>query len=193
MDNGLRLRLRLGLGLEASLNLAPFGTGGLGTGIPSALLVIRSRRRSRQPVSAVASRVLIFVDNDCDNDGAASRPSRLSFGAASRSPPFRRQRLGLRWQAVFRATPLFPASPRILFAEYYLPVPCRPSVPDPSFSAFRFQFFFLPAPVLYALICTNFVIAQADGMCFTLTGRWRWRWILIREWCLFRIRTRSGY
>jgi hypothetical protein len=59
--------------------------------------------------------------------------------------------------------------------------------------AFRFQFFFLPSPVLYALICTNFVIAQADGMCFTLTGRWRWRWILIREWCLFRIRTRSGY
>jgi hypothetical protein len=27
VDNGLRLGLRLGLGLEASLNLAPFGTG----------------------------------------------------------------------------------------------------------------------------------------------------------------------
>jgi hypothetical protein len=51
------------------------------------LLVIRSRRRSRQPVSAVASRVLIFVDNDCANDGAASRPSRLSFGAAGRRCP----------------------------------------------------------------------------------------------------------
>jgi hypothetical protein len=34
------------------------GTNGLATGLPSALLVIRSR----QPVSAVASRVLIFVE-----------------------------------------------------------------------------------------------------------------------------------
>jgi hypothetical protein len=41
------------------------GTNGLATGLPSALLVIRSR----QPVSAVASRVLIFVDDDCGNDG----------------------------------------------------------------------------------------------------------------------------
>jgi hypothetical protein len=30
--------------------------------------------------------------------------------------------------------------------------------------------------------CTN-VLAPADGMCFTLTGRWRWCWVLIREWC----------
>ena len=109
----------------------------LGTGLPSALLVIRSRRRSRQPVSAVASRVLLFVDND----GAASRPSRLFFGPASRSPPSRRQRLGLRWQAVFRATPLFPASPRILFAcpqslsaSFSTPIPIP--TPTPNLSAF---------------------------------------------------------
>jgi hypothetical protein len=49
------------------------GTNGLATGLPSALLVLRSRRRSRQPVSAVTRRVLIFVDNDRDNDEARQR------------------------------------------------------------------------------------------------------------------------
>ncbi len=34
-------------------------------------------------------------------------PHSKMAGAASRSPPSRRQRLGVRWQAVFRATPLF--------------------------------------------------------------------------------------
>jgi len=40
-------------------------------------------------------------------------PHSKMAGAASRCPPSRRQRLGVRWQAVFRATPLFQASPRM--------------------------------------------------------------------------------
>jgi hypothetical protein len=38
--------------------------------------------------------------------------------------------------------------------------------------------------------CTN-VLAQAKGICFTLTRRWCCRWMLIREWCPIRNRARS--